>query len=140
MRTKPDYYYSQSGCIPFKKNNDSFLILLVTTRKNKNWTIPKGIIENGFSAKETAKAEAYEEAGICGEISHIFFDQYSYNKWQDKCHVNVYSMNVADVLEKWPEQEFRERKWFTPNEIQFLKINKELKSVILRFIDKEPAS
>ena len=41
-------------------------VCLITSRNGKRWVIPKGWIEPGQTAGETALQEAYEEAGLVG--------------------------------------------------------------------------
>jgi ADP-ribose pyrophosphatase YjhB (NUDIX family) len=45
------------------KNNNEIEILLIQDAKDR-WTIPKGHIEEGESAKETAEREIREETGL----------------------------------------------------------------------------
>jgi ADP-ribose pyrophosphatase YjhB (NUDIX family) len=54
-----------SGGMVFRRNKktDKIEILLIQDAKNR-WTIPKGHIEEGESAKETAKREIREETGL----------------------------------------------------------------------------
>lgn len=41
---KPYWYYRQSAVIPYLVEDGNTQIVLVTTRKKKKWTLPKGII------------------------------------------------------------------------------------------------
>lgn len=53
-----------AGGIIFRRSKeDQIEILLIQDAKNR-WTIPKGHIEEGESAKETAKREISEETGL----------------------------------------------------------------------------
>jgi len=56
---------STSGGIIFRRNdkNNGIEILLIQDAKNR-WTIPKGHIEEGETAKETVEREIREEAGL----------------------------------------------------------------------------
>ena len=112
MAKKPDYYYNQSGVIPFRINRRRIEILLVRSRKNKKWIIPKGIIESGMTPSRSAEKEAHEEAGAKGKIFRVLLGEYNYKKWGGTCRVKVFAMRVERVLEKWPEDYFRERRWF----------------------------
>ena len=60
--------YVQSGIIPFCRKDDHIEILLITNMKKDKWGIPKGLVEEGLSASESAQKEAFEEAGIYGRI------------------------------------------------------------------------
>lgn len=53
-----------AGGVVFRRNkNKGIEILLIQDAKNR-WTIPKGHIEEGESAKETAEREIREETGL----------------------------------------------------------------------------
>jgi phosphohistidine phosphatase len=112
MREKPEYYYNQSGVIPFRIVNGKVEILLITSRRKKHWVIPKGIIEMKLDPKESAIKEAHEEAGIKGTLIPSSSGKYSYTKWGGICNVEVYLMEVTEILDNWPESH-RERKWFS---------------------------
>lgn len=112
MKKKPDYWYSQSALIPFRCNENSCEILLIRSRKNKKWIIPKGIIEPKLSPGDSAKKEAYEEAGIEGEMIEGKTWEYTYRKWDGQCNVRVFLLKVTAELKTWPEN-FRKRKWFS---------------------------
>ena len=69
MPKKPEWYYHQSAVIPYlEKEDGTHHVVLITTRKKKKWTIPKGIVEHELGPEKSALKEAYEEAGIEGEI------------------------------------------------------------------------
>ena len=58
----------QAGAIAFKIVDDSPLILLVRAKKTPDdWIFPKGHIELGETAEETAARELAEEAGVRAE-------------------------------------------------------------------------
>ena len=104
-------HYPQSGVIPFRIVNPDIQILLITTNSRKHWTIPKGLIEDGMSPAESAVQEAYEEAGIRGDLYENSIGNYRYHKWGGTCEVEVFLMAVTLMLDHWPEEIFRERLW-----------------------------
>ena len=130
MKSKPDYYYSQSGVIPIRKNDGVVKILLITSRRRKRWVIPKGIIEEDLSPSESAEKEAYEEAGIKGIVPGDTIGRYKYNKWGAVCRVEVYLLKVTEELNDWPESYFRQRKWMTIDEAAAHVEEKALKKII----------
>lgn len=113
---KPDNYYLQSGVLPYRIQDEKLEILLVTSRNKKKWIIPKGIIESGMKAYESAALEALEEAGIIGEVSQDPLGSYKVKKWDGLCEVLVYPMKVENETKQWLEDSFRERKWFPVDE------------------------
>jgi phosphohistidine phosphatase len=78
------------------------------------WTIPKGIVEPGLSAKKSAAKEAMEEAGIAGAVAGKSVGKYRYSKWGGTCEVEVFPMRVKVVKDRWPEKAFRKRVWLRP--------------------------
>ena len=58
----------QAAAIPYRIKKDQIEILILTSRNNKKWIVPKGIIEKKHSAALTALKETEEEAGVSGHI------------------------------------------------------------------------
>ena len=125
MKNKPEYWYKQSAVVPFRETGDKLEVLLVTTRKKKKWIFPKGIIEENLTASESAIKEAFEEAGIKGDLLPNKLGKYSYKKWGGKCKVKVQGLKVTWILDSW-EEDFRERKWVSIADVQNYIKNKNL--------------
>lgn len=89
-------------------------VCLITSRNGKRWVIPKGWIEPGQTAGETALQEAYEEAGLVGALEREPIGSYIYEKEGRTYHVTVFVMKVTSVAQDWPERTFRERSWVGP--------------------------
>jgi phosphohistidine phosphatase len=111
MKTRPFWFYRQSGVIPYRVKDGRVEILLVTSRNRGRWVIPKGVIEIGMTAEQSAMKEAYEEAGIRGEIVGGAMGEFTYEKWNGLCIVEVFAMHVTEVLKQWPEDDERHRRW-----------------------------
>lgn len=111
----PDWFFSQSAVVPFRNGADGLEILLITTRKKKNWIVPKGVIEPDLSPEDSALAEAAEEAGVRGRIVGNALGSYDYDKWGGTCSVLVFAMEVSDVRDDWPERHVRDRRWLPPD-------------------------
>ncbi|MBI2568306.1 MAG: NUDIX hydrolase [Candidatus Schekmanbacteria bacterium] len=117
MRTRPDYFYTQSAVIPFRGDSRERLeVLMITSRKRRRWIVPKGIVERDLSGLESAVNEALEEAGVEGEGFTRVIGSYEYSKWGDVCSVTVYALRVVKEHADWPEATFRERRWFALEE------------------------
>ena len=116
MNNKPEWLYNQSGVIPFRRDGDDIKILLITTRHRKRWIIPKGVVEPGLSPQESATEEAFEEAGIRGNIYPDSIGEYQYNKWGGVCTVKVFLFEVMEILDDWPENYIRQRNWVNVTE------------------------
>jgi 8-oxo-dGTP pyrophosphatase MutT (NUDIX family) len=105
--------YNQSGVIPYRFRNNEIEVLLITSRKKKRWIIPKGIIEKDLSPAESAKKEAFEEAGIAGKIKLDSVGKYQYKKWGGTCTVKLFLLEVEKIYDNWPESDVRDRRWLT---------------------------
>jgi phosphohistidine phosphatase len=113
MRSKPDWFYRQSAVIPYRFRNPDLEILLISNRRKSRWIVPKGVKEPHLSAVDSAAKEALEEAGIRGRVSAKSIGSYKYEKWGGTCTVEVFLMEVRDILDKWLEDD-RDREWLSP--------------------------
>ncbi|MEA3404435.1 MAG: rhodanese-like domain-containing protein [Pseudomonadota bacterium] len=111
MANRPDWLNERSAAIPIIKDNDGIKVVLVTTKpKHKgNWIFPKGQIELGMTGHDSAAKEAFEEAGVIGHTSPTLFGTYQQNKWGSRMQVQVYTMDVTEILETWDEMRDRDR-------------------------------
>ena len=132
MAHSADCKYDQSGVIPFWVRNNEIQIMLITSRSGKRWVIPKGIIESDLSALESAEKEAYEEAGIFGKTHASAIGKYQYDKWGGVCIVEVFLLEVKEVLQEWPESKFRRRAWLNVEDAIKRVDEKALKKIIRR--------
>lgn len=108
--------YAQAGVIPFRVDTEGRIEVLLIRRLDKEkWGIPKGMIDPGGTAEQTARSEAAEEAGISGILSEKPAGFYSFRKWEGIVHLAVYLMRVTKVQAEYPEQYRREREWFALN-------------------------
>ena len=80
--------------------------------------LPKGWAEPDLAPHELAAKEAFEEAGLVGEIEPEPVGYYSYDKRlrggrSVSCQVSVFPMWVGRQLKHWPENGQRETRWLT---------------------------
>lgn len=133
------YEFNQSCVIPFRTNQGQLEILLITSIRKKNWIVPKGFIEFNFSAFESAKKEAYEEAGVIGANETFELGSFELQKKNGLSLIKVFSMEVTEELKDYPEKNLRKRKWFTYHEAEekitlpevkpfFIKLKERLKN------------
>ncbi len=106
-----EYTFYQSCVIPYRINNGNLEILLITSLRKKKWIVPKGFVEFNLSAFESAKKEAYEEAGIQGANETVELGEFKVEKGAGITIVKVYSMEVTKELDTYPEMNMRKRKW-----------------------------
>jgi 8-oxo-dGTP pyrophosphatase MutT (NUDIX family) len=62
-------HIAQAGAVTVRRHASGAQVLLARARRNPlEWIFPKGHIEPGETAEETAIRELQEEAGVAGEI------------------------------------------------------------------------
>src|SRR5262245_32121055 len=91
-------------------------VCLVTSRGGRRWVLPKGVVETDWTPAECAVQEAWEEAGIVGDLDPEPIGNYAYQKDGRSHHVTVYRLRVTKILNTWPECEIRRRVWLAPAE------------------------
>jgi 8-oxo-dGTP pyrophosphatase MutT (NUDIX family) len=64
----------------------------------------------------SAEKEAWEEAGIRGEVGKCSLGIYSHRNWAGRFKVEVFPMRVAAELDEWPERSVRRREWVSIEE------------------------
>src|SRR6478735_2618170 len=103
-------FVRQAAVLPVRNGR----VCLVTSSNGKRWVIPKGQIEPGQTAGETALQEAWEEAGLVGTLRQEPIGSFVYEKGCGVCHVTVFAMDVTEMKQAWPERDMRQRIWTTP--------------------------
>jgi len=107
----------QSAALPYRVAPDgSTEVLLVSTTSAHRWSIPKGAIELGHTFASSAAKEAFEEAGVIGDISPSAAGHYRAIKrtqygGQALLEVWVHLMRVTRELDEWPEKGRRDLRW-----------------------------
>jgi 8-oxo-dGTP pyrophosphatase MutT (NUDIX family) len=127
----------QYAALPWRRAQ-GFEVLLITSRETRRWVIPKGWPMSGLSAAESAAQEAYEEAGIRGQMAAQAVGHYTYSKRlrggaKKRFRVDVFAMEVTEVLDLWPEAHERARQWLSPHEALALVEEPELAALIRTF-------
>ena len=115
-RKVPAWFFRQSGVIPYRVHEGRLEILLITSASRSRWIIPKGVVEPGMDPGASAAKEAYEEAGVEGELSPAPIGSFQRQKWGGEATVEVYLLKVQTVLAHWPEAAERRRAWLTVDE------------------------
>ena len=104
----------QAGAICFRMSADGPPeVLLVTSRRNGRWGIPKGRIEAGETPCAAAAREAMEEAGVRGRVSSDAIGSFVCTKDSTDLsyHLNVHLLEVQEVLGDFPERQSRRLQW-----------------------------
>jgi 8-oxo-dGTP pyrophosphatase MutT (NUDIX family) len=128
----------QIAALPFRVRKAGVEILLITSRETKRWVIPKGWPMAGFKDYNSARVEAFEEAGVGGHMTRKCIGKFHYEKLRttntkNTLRVDVYSLEVKTTLRNWPEKSERKRQWFPAEEAAALVNEKELRTLITKF-------
>ncbi len=108
--SKTRSFHKQTGVLPIVKCGPKAAIVLITSRRQKKWILPKGFIERDMTPQQSALKEAQEEAGLIGTIeSDEPIGSYVSSKYRKICVVQIYRMVVREILDIWPEKEIRAR-------------------------------
>jgi 8-oxo-dGTP pyrophosphatase MutT (NUDIX family) len=129
----------QYAALPWRRLADGSLrVLLVTSRETRRWVIPKGWPMTGRSPAQAAAQEAYEEAGVVGEVRDKPLGAYGYGKrLRDGAvqgvQVVVYALEVYVEQLAFPEQGQRDKLWTGPLEAADLVDEPELQALLREF-------
>lgn len=97
--------------IPYRLTENGPELLLVTSRKKRDWIFPKGNVDGADTPRVTAEKEAWEEAGVSGILSEKRVGQYVRPRGGERKIIAVYLMQVDKTEKDWPEKSIRNRKW-----------------------------
>jgi 8-oxo-dGTP pyrophosphatase MutT (NUDIX family) len=128
----------QVAALPWRGEGADQQILLVSSRETRRWVIPKGWPMKDRLDHQAAAQEAYEEAGLDGEIVETAFGEYEYLKRLKSgagrlVKVDVFPMKVTGEHAAWPEKGQRTLKWMTPVEAALAVQEPQLRDLIARF-------
>jgi 8-oxo-dGTP pyrophosphatase MutT (NUDIX family) len=104
----------QAMAIPYREMAGRFEFCLVTSLAKKRWGFPKGIVDPGETAEETAAKESWEEAGLRGEVVGLPLGEYEDAKWGYRLLVAGYVLRITDVADQWLEVDLRQRVFLAP--------------------------
>ncbi|MEJ8474525.1 NUDIX hydrolase [Roseibium algae] len=106
----------QIGALCYRVREGDVEVLLVTSRSSRRWILPKGWPILKRRAHKTASIEAYEEAGIVGNVSKKPFGTFNSYKGHAgglkiRTQVMIFLIQVTDTLDDYPEVGQRELRW-----------------------------
>jgi CYTH domain-containing protein len=103
------------GSIPFIQKSSGLRFVTVNTRKQNRTIFPKGQPEQAFHAREIARMETLEEAGVDGPVvGHPIL--VPYKPGSEKNWI-LYPLEVTSVKRNWKEKEERSRKFMSADSI-----------------------
>jgi 8-oxo-dGTP pyrophosphatase MutT (NUDIX family) len=127
----------QFAALPFRGDETDLEVLLITTRRKRRWSLPKGSRIGSKKPHRTAELEAYEEAGLTGAIRKQALGSFKHRKQKGKrkqiLDVAVFPMKVSRQQSWWPEKGRREMIWLSPDDAARLVHKAELSRLIVRF-------
>ncbi|HEX4739662.1 MAG TPA: NUDIX hydrolase [Allosphingosinicella sp.] len=129
----------QFGVLPVRSGaNGEVEILLITSRETRRWVVPRGNPIAGLSPPLSAAQEAFEEAGIFGDVEVDPLGRYRYDKRRasgemDEAEVELFAMRVVEILDDWPEKAQRERRWFSQQEAAAAVAEADLAALVAAF-------
>jgi diphosphoinositol-polyphosphate diphosphatase len=83
--------------------NNSVVLVASSNSKKRDWILPKGGWEEDETAPESAAREAYEEAGVRGEIIGPALCETTVRKNHQEQRMSFFALNVTELLDEWPE-------------------------------------
>ena len=118
-------------------------MLLITSRDTGRWVIPKGWPMRNRSDAEAAAREAYEEAGLRGDVSERSLGIYTYQKVLGPKRsipvvVRVFPLEAREMLRTYPETGQRRVKWFAPDKAAQRVAEPDLAALIRGFSPDAP--
>jgi diadenosine hexaphosphate hydrolase (ATP-forming) len=100
----------QAGGIAVRRDGDQWSVLLVRSRKDPSvWIFPKGHIEPGETAIDTALRETLEEAGVDGEVIGPVGEPQEFQSGREPVRVRYFLIRTRSEGES-PER--RKKAWY----------------------------
>jgi 8-oxo-dGTP pyrophosphatase MutT (NUDIX family) len=131
--------FKQFAALPYRMRDNDIEILLITTRKKRRWSVPKGWPIKRKSPQQTAATEAYEEAGVHGAIGISRIGQFRKRRLKKRqpviCEVQIFPLAVTRQQETWPERHERSRVWVAPRKAAKLVKKSGLRRAIKSYQD-----
>jgi 8-oxo-dGTP pyrophosphatase MutT (NUDIX family) len=140
LRPEPDREpRDQYAALPWRRAADGTPeVLLITSRETRRWVIPKGWPMKGLKSPQCAAREAFEEAGVEGELRKKKLGVFHYEKRLRSGRVQpvkvaVYAMKVTAEHEAWPEKGQRDKRWTSAADAATQVDEPELRALIAAF-------
>ncbi len=129
---------SQFAALCYRVRDGKVQVLLITSRNAKRWIVPKGWPMNAKTPAAAAEQEAWEEAGVQGQVTGGCLGVYSYAKDMGDGEIlpvvaMVYPVKVKATLDDYPEAGQRRRKWVSRKKATRMVMEPELARLIRDF-------
>lgn len=108
----------QVATLCWRDNGAGTEILLIRSLDTNRWILPKGWPMRGKTLAQAAEIEAWEEAGVRGEIAAESIGYFTTEKRRGSgvkqpARVQVYSLRVTGISDEFPESHLRKSQWFS---------------------------
>ncbi|MGF7147270.1 8-oxo-dGTP pyrophosphatase MutT (NUDIX family) [Sphingomonas zeicaulis] len=133
----------QSAAIPYRVQADGQTeLMLVTSRTRGHWIVPKGRVTTGSPAHQSAAREAFEEAGVIGDVTSHPIGRYHERKAGGDGErialvVRAFPLRVVEELDTWPEMDIRKRRWFPLDEAVKAIRNPGLRALLVELVERQ---
>lgn len=129
---------TQFAALCYRIKRGKVQVLLVTSRGSKRWIVPKGWPMENKTPAESARQEAWEEAGVTGKPDGNCLGVYSYSKDVGStddlpCIAMLYPIAVKSLAKKYPERGQRRRRWVSRKQAARMVSERELAQLIQDF-------
>jgi 8-oxo-dGTP pyrophosphatase MutT (NUDIX family) len=133
----------QYGAIPYMLRQDRLVFLLITSRGTGRWIFPKGSPIKRMTPWEAAAREAFEEAGVEGDIETrpigTCRDMKTVGAGRRTIDIDFYPLQVTRQLDDWPEMHSRQRRWVALPDAERLLANPRMAELVA-ILEKRIAS
>lgn len=104
--------------------------ILYVRKPKARWTLPGGKVEPNESPAQAAARELREETGlILQELAYV-------TRFEgDSVVHHVFEVSVTFMATPMPKNEIADCRWFTAKELNDLKVNPSVKSIVKAFLD-----
>jgi 8-oxo-dGTP pyrophosphatase MutT (NUDIX family) len=127
----------QAGAVVYRRDDSGVRILLVRARRNpEDWIFPKGHVEAGESADETAVREAEEEAGVTGRVVLGLPPPVTFTLEDRRVQVEYF---LVEFEREVKAKERREQAWLPPADAIKRLTHESAKAVLERALPKMKA-
>lgn len=106
-----------AGAACWKRTPEGIKYLILLQVKSGRWSMPKGHMEMGESAYETARREIREETGLTPEVDPVMIGDVCYPTRHGTLKVNhFFTAECGDTPIRAQKEEVREYRWETKEE------------------------
>ncbi|HEY1614424.1 MAG TPA: NUDIX hydrolase [Rhizomicrobium sp.] len=135
----------QYAALPYRVKDSATEILLVTSKHNRRWIVPKGWPIEGQLPQDSAAREALEEAGVSGDVESVALGFFHYFKTLKRnliipCKVDVFALRVTRCRKNWSESSARQRRWHSIDDAVAAVIEPQLRLLIRKFAARDRLS